>query len=307
MNTNEQQAKNAPAEADLDAYLDQKAPGLTAAQRDEFKRTARNYGLDPWKREVYAVTYPGKGGAAKQLSIVIGYEVFLKRANEFPQYDNYELEWHGSFVRKVERRQLPSKFGSGPYVKEVAALVPKDGDVECVIHVYRKDRSHAVTTSVCWSEFAQENAMWGGKPRIMLEKVAIARGHRLAFPNEFGGMPYISEELPGYMGVENAESAAAGPAEAEEPATPPTTRRPAAANPPAPPKKAERSEEEMLAAFADSMDALEGPDPAAFSKAFSETGFTTYADVPAGARREVYKMVKAAMARIKEEAANAAE
>ena len=311
MNTNEQQAKVAPTESDLEAYLDQKAPGLSTEQREEFKRTARNFGLDPWKREIYAVTYPGKGGAGRQLSVVIGYEVFLKRANEFPQYDNYELEWRGSFARKVERRQLPSKFGGQPYVKEVATLVPKDGDVECVIHVYRKDRSHAVTTSVCWSEFAQENAMWGGKPRIMLEKVAIARGHRLAFPNEFGGMPYISEELPDYMGREEParEDAAAGPAEAEKPATPPTTRRPAAANPPAP--KAARSEEEMLAAFVDKMDALSAPAPEAFAKAFAGTGFATYAEVPAGSRRDVYRMVKAAMARIAaegpEEAADAAE
>ena len=312
MKDDEQQANGAPTESDLDAYLDQKAPGLSMEQREEFKRTARNFGLDPWKREIYAVTYPGKGGAGRQLSVVIGYEVFLKRANGFPQYDNYELEWRGSFVRNVERRQLPSKFGGQPYVKEVATLVPKDGDVECVIHVYRKDRSHAVTTSVCWSEFAQENAMWGGKPRIMLEKVAIARGHRLAFPNEFGGMPYISEELPDYMGREEParENAAAGPAEAEKPATQPTTTRPPAAAIRHAAKPA-RSEQDMLAAFADRMDSLSGPDPEAFAKAFARTGFATYAEVPAGSRRDVYKMVKAAMARMAaegpEEAADAAE
>lgn len=286
--------RTAPPEAELDAYLDQKAPGLTQAQREEFKRQARNNSLDPWKREIYAVTYGGKGGPV-QLSVVIGYEVFLKRANEFPQYDNYEIEWRGAFTRKTEKKVMKSRYGDGTYTKELVALVPKDEDVECIIHVYRNDRRHAVTTSVCWSEFAQDNAMWQGKPRIMLEKVAIARGHRLAFPNEFGGMPYIPEELPDYMGrnEDKEEAAAVNPA---KPTIHPQQR--AAAAEPAP-----KPDTDALAAFTDTMDKLCDTDPEAFNKAFAETGFTDYGSVPPGSRRNVYRMVQAGMERIQQERA----
>ena len=33
----------------------------------------------------------------------------------------------------------------------------------------------------------------------MLKKVATAQGFRLCFPEEFGGMPYTSDELPDEM------------------------------------------------------------------------------------------------------------
>ena len=288
--------RTAPPDEELDAYLDQKAPGLTREQRDEFKRTARNFGLDPWKREVYAVTYSGRdGNAPRQLSIVIGYEVFLKMADEFPQYDGYDIERKGEFVRKTDSKVLPSKYGSGTYTKQSVRLAPKDGDATCTVMVYRKDRSHAVKAEVSWSEFAQDNQMWNSKPWIMLEKVAIARAHRLAFPNEFGGVPYISEELPDYMGREEParENAAAGPAEAEKPATP-TTIRPAAATPAATrPPKILPPQADRKAKFIETMSGLERRDPETYAAVLLDMNIVSLPKVQPTEMARVWRAVKA--------------
>ena len=82
------------------------------------------------------------------------------------------------------------------------ALVPKDGDVSCICRVFRKDRKVPVKCEVFFSEYDQGNSMWQSKPRVMLEKVAIARAFRLAFPVEFGGMPYESAELSPEQGLD---------------------------------------------------------------------------------------------------------
>ena len=166
-------------------YLTATTPGLNDHQVKQFLAVSMAFGLNPWKKEVYAVTYNNRDGG-KTMSIVTGYEVYLKRAEMNPNYDGYETEWRGEFVRGKS-----TKSGkNGNY--SVDALVPKDGDVSCICRVFRKDRKVPVKCEVFFSEYDQGNSMWQSKPRVMLEKVAIARAFRLAFPVEFGGMPYES-------------------------------------------------------------------------------------------------------------------
>ena len=176
-------------------YLTATTPGLNDHQVKQFLAVSMAFGLNPWKKEVYAVTYNNRDGG-KTMSIVTGYEVYLKRAEMNPNYDGYETEWRGEFVRGKS-----TKSGkNGNY--SVDALVPKDGDVSCICRVFRKDRKVPVMCEVFFSEYDQGNSMWQSKPRVMLEKVAIARAFRLAFPVEFGGMPYESAELSPEQGLD---------------------------------------------------------------------------------------------------------
>ena len=149
-------------------YLKQTNSNLQPNEQAQFLAIAQTFNLNPWKREVYAVAY-GKGDGRK-LSIIVGYEVYLRRAEEFPQYDGYET----SFI------------GTG-------------SDMCCTCKVFRKDRNHATGATVFLREYSQGNSMWNTKPRVMLEKVAIATAMRRAFPSEFNGMPYIADELPDNM------------------------------------------------------------------------------------------------------------
>lgn len=172
-------------------YLKTMNKNLTDSQVKQFLAVAGTFGLNPWKKEVYPVVYKNKDGSY-DMSIVTGYEVYLKRAEMNQSYDGYEIKWQGSFAKGSV-----TKHGkNGDYT--VSALVPQ-GEVSCTCTVYRKDRQHPISEQVFFDEYDQGNSMWQTKPRTMLKKVAIVSAFRKAFPLEFGGMPYASEELPEEM------------------------------------------------------------------------------------------------------------
>ena len=172
-------------------YLKTMNKGLNEQQTKQFLAVAGTFGLNPWKREVYAVTFKNKDGST-DMSIVTGYETYIKRAELNPNYDGFEIEFKGGFKRgKVTKS---GKNGSW----QVDALVP-DGEVSCICTVYRKDRSHPIREEVFFDEYNKGNDMWIQKPRTMLKKVAIVSAFRKAFPFDFGGMPYTNEELPDHM------------------------------------------------------------------------------------------------------------
>ena len=155
-------------------YLKQTNSNLMPNEQAQFMAIAKAFNLNPWKREVYAIAY-GQGNGRK-LSIIVGYEVYLRRAEEFPQYDGFETEFNGE----------------GP-------------NMCCTCKVYRKDRTRPTGATVFLKEYSQNNSMWNTKTHVMLEKVAIATAMRRAFPSEFNGMPYIADELPDNMTMSKEE------------------------------------------------------------------------------------------------------
>ena len=175
----------------LEDYLRTTHKELNDTQFKQFVAVSLAFGLNPWKKEVHPVVYKNKDGSY-DLSIVTGYEVYLKRAEMNPNYDGFSIEFKGGFKRGKVTKQ--GKNGSW----QVDALVP-DGDVSCICTVYRKDRAHPTREEVFFDEYDQGNSMWQSKPRTMLKKVAIVSAFRKAFPFDFGGMPYTSDELPDNM------------------------------------------------------------------------------------------------------------
>ena len=140
------------------------------------------YQLNPFKREIYCVAY-GQGQYRK-LSIIVGYEVYLKRAERTGKMDGWEVDIEGT--------------GEDMYAK---------------VTIYRKDWTHPFTHKAYWSECKQEtydkekktwrlNSMWEKMGKFMLKKVATAQAFRLCFPDEMGGLPYTADELPENMTTE---------------------------------------------------------------------------------------------------------
>jgi len=119
--------------------------------------------LNPHTREVHLVKYRD----SDKLSIIVGYEVYLKRAERSGNLDGWE-----SGI---------SEDKSKAWVK-----------------IHRKDQSVAFYWEVDISEFDKKQATWKTMPTFMAKKVAIAQGFRLCFPNELGGMPYTQEEHKAY-------------------------------------------------------------------------------------------------------------
>ena len=161
--------QNVITEKLLNDYLTTITDKLNPSQRMQFIAVAQAFNLNPFKREIYATTYKNKDGGTT-MSIVTGYEVYLKRAEMNPNYDGFETE-----------------FG----------IV--NGLINCTCKVYRKDRRMPITSCVWMNEYNTGKSLWASKPKTMLEKVAIATAFRRAFPTDFGGMPYTTDELPEKM------------------------------------------------------------------------------------------------------------
>lgn len=160
----------------ISEYLD--TTGLTNQlqpnEKAMFINMARDYGLNPFKREIYCTVY-GEGQWRK-CSIVTGYEVYLKRAERIGKLDGWNCQVAGSL---------------------------QDGSLNATVTIYRKDWSHPFTHTAYYCECVnknkngQPNAIWAKMPIFMTKKVAIAQAFRLCFSDEFGGMPYTSDEISG--------------------------------------------------------------------------------------------------------------
>lgn len=148
-------------------YLKSMGMKLPEKYHYQFIELCKAYGLNPFKREIYAVGY------GDNYNIITGYEVYLKRAERIGKLDGWDCVIEG-----------------------------KGNDMKAVLTIYRKDWAHPFKHEVLFVEAVQKrrdgsvNAMWQKMPSFMLRKVCIAQGFRMCFPDEYGGMPYTSDELP---------------------------------------------------------------------------------------------------------------
>lgn len=179
-------ANNAPeliSEKKLNEFLEIAGVGrnLPTDKRKQFVEIAQAYQLNPFKREIYCVSYAGN------TSIITGYEVYIKRAERTGKLDGWNVEIKGSGDDMTAEITIYRNDWKQPFKHEVyfeeAANRTKDGDL---------------------------NSIWRKMPKFMLKKVAIAQGFRLCFSDELGGMPYTKDEL----GEEEIKSAK--PAQVQE-------------------------------------------------------------------------------------------
>lgn len=163
---------------------------ITERETASFFQIAKAFNLNPFKREIYCVAY-GEGDK-RQLSIITGYEVYIKRAERTGMLDGWKVEFFGRFEKQTVKKEMNGR--NGPYTKTVEQVVELE---RCFarITIHRKDRSIPFEHEVEFAEYTQNNSMWNAKPVTMLKKVAIGQGFRLAFSDELSGMPYLAEEI----------------------------------------------------------------------------------------------------------------
>lgn len=279
--------QNAVTQELLGDYLKTLTNQLTTVQRNQFIAVAQAFGLNPFKREIYAVTFKNKDGGT-DLSIVTGYEVYLKRAELNPNYDGFDIEFRGG----VKRTTVTKKGKYGDY--EQVVVVP-DGDFSCVCTVYRKDRNHPIVEEVFFDEFNQGNSMWQSKPRLMLKKVAIANAFRKAFPVEFGGMPYTSDELPDNMtGADKLNAQGYTEVQQAQPATPKTEA-----------PKAAKTQDEKDANWLAMCDELRERNPGIFDNYLKQHNVPDLAEIHnSKERQKLYTDIKATIDFAEKEANN---
>jgi phage recombination protein Bet len=147
------------------------ASALTENEKLQFVEIAQAFHLNPFKREIHVAVF-GEG-EYRRLSIITGYEVYLKRAERTGKLDGWK------------------------------AWVEGDGEtMKALVEIHRKDWSQPFVHEAYWREAVQKKkdgtptAFWTKQPRFQLKKVAISQGFRLCFPDELGGLPYDPSELP---------------------------------------------------------------------------------------------------------------
>ena len=127
----------------------------------------KSLNLNPFIHECYFIKYSN----TDKMQIVVGYEVYLKRA---------------------ERTGLLNGWKAG---------IKKDDGVAWV-EISRKDWTEPFYWEVNLNEFDKKQSTWKTIPSFMAKKVAIAQGFRLCFPTELAGLPYTKDEIDSY-GINN--------------------------------------------------------------------------------------------------------
>jgi phage recombination protein Bet len=149
------------------------ANNLTKGEFEQFVEIAQGFGLNPFKREIYANKY------GNNFSVIVGYETYIKRAERSGLLSGWSVKTDGT----------------------VNFQKPKESTLRAEITIHRRDFQHPFIHEVYFSEYfgtTKEGALnkfWGSKPMTMIKKVAMAQGFRLCFSDELGGMPYTAEEL----------------------------------------------------------------------------------------------------------------
>lgn len=144
---------------------------LTSSEVTQFIEISQAFGLNPFKREIYASKF------GQSFSIIVGFETYVKRAERSGRLSGWHVTTSGSNVD------------------------PKTSDIKATITIHRKDWEHPFVHEVYFREYVQcnregqVNKFWREKPLTMIKKVAIAQGFRLCFSDELGGMPFTADEI----------------------------------------------------------------------------------------------------------------
>ncbi len=166
------------------------AQGLTPPEFMLFVEHCKGTGLNPFKKEVWAIK--GKGyqnnrgeWVEGKLQIMTGVNGFYAIANNHELFDGLETGFVGE-----NGEYLPMTY-------------PKQDYIGAWCKVYRKDRRIAVEAVAMLEEYDKSRTedkypvkgIWRTMKRIMIVKCAESLGLRKAFPQELNGM-YTAEEMP---------------------------------------------------------------------------------------------------------------
>lgn len=134
--------------------------------QNQFLEMCTTFKLNPFSRDVYAVAYKDK------FNIIVGFEVYLRRASESGKLAGWKAWTTGSKENK---------------------------DLKGCIEIQRKDFSTPFYHEVDFDEYNTNQSLWQTKPKTMIKKVAMAQGFRLCFPEQLSGIGYTADELPEEM------------------------------------------------------------------------------------------------------------
>ena len=167
-------------------------PKATDQEAANFLQLCRGMGLNPFVRDAYLIKY-----GDKDASMVVGKDAFTKRADAHPQFGGMES---GVIVQTGDKEPVNRK---GTLVLDGEKIVGGWA------RVARSDRKLDTDTTVSFREFDTGRSMWQKMPSTMIEKVAMVKALRTAFPATFSGL-YDQAEMGIDLSADMEPEAAGG-------------------------------------------------------------------------------------------------
>ncbi len=149
-----------------------------------FLELCKSQQLNPFMKEAFLIKY----GQNDPASMVVAYQVFIKRAEKNPTYNGFKA---GIIVLDGDKKIT---------YREGAFYVEGEQILGGWCEVYRKDRSTPYRIEVAFNEYVGRKSngdvtkTWRERPGTMIRKVPIAQAHRDAYPDDLGRL-YLPEEF----------------------------------------------------------------------------------------------------------------
>ena len=197
------------------------AKGLSAADQALFEAVCLSSGLDPLRKEVYAVVRGGK------MSIQTGIDGYLKLANQTKELNGMEVLFFDEDGNESE------------------VWLKKSPPTACLVRVYCKGAQYPFTASCRFDAYSQSNNMWKKFPETMLAKATTTLALRRGFSDVISGI--ASADEMDQAGLAAPEALAQGTPEKATPKAGTKAKAPATPKP-APAAEVAKASEELAAA-----------------------------------------------------------
>ena len=145
------------------------ATGLGKADQALFEAVCLSSGLDPLRKEIYAVVRGGK------MAIQTGIDGYLKLANQTKELNGMEVLFYDEEGNESE------------------VWLKKTPPAACLVRVYRKGAQYPFTASCRFDAYSQSNNMWKKFPETMLAKATTTLALRRGFADVIGGIASADE------------------------------------------------------------------------------------------------------------------
>lgn len=196
------------------------AKGLSAADQALFEAVCLSSGLDPLRKEVYAVVRGGK------MSIQTGIDGYLKLANQTKELNGMEVLFYDEDGTESE------------------VWLKKTPPVACLVRVYRKGAQYPFTASCRFDAYKQGGQMWQKFPETMLAKATTTLALRRGFADVIAGIASADEMDQAGMAEPEALTQGTPVAKSAPQSAPKSAPEPA----PAPAAKVEAAAEQLAKA-----------------------------------------------------------
>ena len=203
------------------------AKGLSAADQALFEAVCLSSGLDPLRKEVYAVVRGGR------MSIQTGIDGYLKLANQTKELNGMEVLFYDDAGNESE------------------VWLKKAPPTACLVRVYRKGADYPFTASCRFDAYSQQNQMWKKFPETMLAKATTTLALRRGFSDVISGI--ASADEMDQAGLAAPEALTQGTPEAKPAPKAGTTVKPRATARKAPDVEAAKESEAALEEAAENL------------------------------------------------------